>query len=268
MDKNNDQETPVHRYRYSFLLSAVAAAFSASATLAAPPAIQVLAEVHAASRLAVGRLDRVPAEGDVVRETSYVGTVTAQGLGEIMGWGQDRFDNVDPDTVLAIQIGFGQALREVEELPEGDADFGYDVLREATARIRGHLDGIRQAVDQAEDGGERTRRETRQAAGLLAHHAGEIVGSPLTPDNVLGKALVLRTLDVGFTTLKADLESFPDLAEPTNGAMSSLAVLRDIPPACSSEPEPTDECLSEMTGTMGAAFTSIEEAVAGSRQVD
>ena len=254
-------------YKYSFLLTA---ALAASSALAAPPAAQVLAEVHAASRLAVGRLDRLPAEGDVAHETVYVTGVTAQGLGEIMGWGQDRFDNVDPETVMAIQAGFAQALRAAEDLPEGDpgSTFGYPDLQDAAGAIRGYLDSIRQAVDQASVGGGRTRQETRQAAALLTHHAGEIVGSPITPGGAAARDLLLRSLDTGFSALKTDLESFPDLREPTNSAMSTLAVLRDLPPSCSTDPNPTDACLGDVAETMKSAFATFEAAVAATRRID
>lgn len=251
----------MNRYKYSFLLAATLAV----AGHAAPPAVQVLAEVHAASRVAVGLLDRLPDSGDVLTEVDYVGTVTAQGLGEIMGWGQDRFDNVDPAVVATIQAGFAGAFREVEKLPQGDADFGYDALQTITKDIRAHLDGIRSAAASGEAS---TRREVRETAAILTFHAQEIVGSPIVSNNTVGKALVQRNLDLGFTTMKADLASFPDLAEPTSGAMAELAVLRDVPPPCAAEPAPSDACLEGMTDTMEAAFTAIDEAVDASRQAD
>lgn len=240
-----------------------AAAFAALALVtslhAAPPAEQVMAEVNAAARIAVSLLDQLPAEGDVAQESAYVGGVSAAGLGEIMGWGQDRFDNVDPAITATLTAEFTQAFRALEGLPEDGGGIGYSQLQHVATTVRGHIDAIRAAVDQEPEPG-RTRQELFKLAEFLTHHADELAGSPIYPNNRVAATVAMRTATTATRTLEADLASFPELAAQVEPQMGSIRGLATAPPACMLDAEPSDACLEGFSQTFRQPLASIAAA--------
>src|SRR5947208_16145275 len=84
---------------------------------APPPAAVVKANVHAATSLALAKLEQMATAGDAAtlhREATLVQLDAAEGLGASMGWGQDYWDAVEPAVTAQIVTHFQAAFHALE----------------------------------------------------------------------------------------------------------------------------------------------------------
>jgi hypothetical protein len=190
-----------------------------------PPAEQVKAEVHGAANLAVRLVALTPASGDVETEAVLLGTVASQSLGEIMGWGADRFDNVDAAAVRALKVHFAAAYRAMQALDAAPGD--YSVVTKLAATLTTHFTAIRDAFAVPAS----AKKELHQMAALSQFHFEELPQSPVTPAGPLGMALATRTLKATQEALAAGLVAFPQIQETVKPQMAELAALLQTPPA-------------------------------------
>jgi len=214
----------------------------------APPAEEVLSQLHSASRLGTSMLAEPAAGADPQARTGYVGSIASTTLGMLMGWGQDRFDNVDPEVVATFTQHFGAAFRKLEAFPPGG--FDDETLAEAQAALRGHFEAIRSLTGSPA----RARRQLHELAGFGTSLAGDFGGSPLYPSTRMEADVagaVLRALGAGS---EEEFARLPELGEELAEVRAGLEDLTTAPPECMVGPEPTEACLRGF-GEAAAAFT-------------
>lgn len=186
-----------------------------------PPATEVRANVHAAATLALGLLDRTPTAGDAAQESAIFQTVAAGGLGEVMGWGQNYWDNVDPAVTKKVLAAFQAAFRLLDGL--GDSTLSLPALQAARTKLAPHFTTMRTAVAGTDL--PQRKLEAATLAKLTRFHLAEMPGSPMTTPSA-GLVLAPRTIEAGAAGLEAGLSGHPDLLARIAPALSKLRALK------------------------------------------
>lgn len=223
----------------------------------APPAAQVLAEVHAASSLGSATITRIPVQGSLQDEITVCQHFAASGLGTVMGWGQDRFDNIDPSVVAHIVENFQRAFRFLERFSSGGT-IDYPKVVAASRTLQGHFDAIRTVVSGGNDSTQR-KRELHQLSKLLVHLTENSAGNPTIPSPRIGVIISLRTLAAGLDRLDVGLAPFPLLKQKLTGELASLRTLVSSPPSCSTSTSPGTSCLEEIRDRALPALQKVTE---------
>lgn len=205
-------------------LHAIALVLIAAPLFAAPPppAAEVRANVHAASTLALGLLERTPGAGDAAQETAIFQTVAAAGLGEVMGWGQNYWDNVDPVVTKKVLAAFQAAFRLLEGL--GESTLSFAALQTAKSRLTPHFATMRTAVAAPATDLPQRKQEAATLAKLVRFHLAELPGSPMTTPPA-GLQLALRTIGAGAAGLESALSGHPDLLAKIAPTLAKLRAL-------------------------------------------
>lgn len=207
-----------------------------------PPAAGVKANVHAASSLAANLLALTPASGELETEAAMVQHAATSGLGEVMGWGTNYWDAVEPAVRDAVLKQFQAAYKLLATVFD-DPRLDYSALLAAARKLAGHFSTMR-AVTGASDTAGRTR-EVRTVAKLAAHHLGELAGTPLISDPAVRVAVALRTLRAAVRALEDDLAALPALAAAVRADLATLKAMSIKPPECAAAPD--DACLTRIT---------------------
>jgi hypothetical protein len=185
----------------------------------APEAAQVKAEVQAAANLAVRLVAQTPASGDTETEAVLLATVASSSLGEIMGWGADRFDNVEPALVKKLQVHFAAAYRSLDVLNAAPAD--YSVVTKLAATLTTHFTALSTAFTTEGN----AKKELHQLVSLAQFHFEEMPQSPVTPQGPMGLTVALRTLKATNAALDAGLTPFPQIREQVKAQLAELSAL-------------------------------------------
>lgn len=210
-------------FRSLLALTLGAALLVSAPASAAPAAVEVKANVHGATTLALALLSLTPAAGSAEAESALVQHVASSGLGEVMGWGQDYYDNVEPAVVNAITTNFQAAFRLMESAFNGTPSFPQ--LAKAVKQLSGHFEKMRTAVAAPAADAAQQKRQVHVLAGLVAHHLRELPGSPLLESATLKLTVGVRTLKAGTAALEAGLAALPAVAGQVAPQVASLKAL-------------------------------------------
>lgn len=227
-----------------------------TAAFAAPPAPEVLAEVRAVSALSVGFMERVNPEGDLGAETATLFHGLYAGLGEVMGWGQDRFDNVDPAVTARITEQFTQLYRYLEGLGDPSSGFTAAQVKEISGKGRSSFQGF---VDAASSGTPDIRHEIGFTAKLLHFHVTEVTGDGSISEPRARPLLVVRYATVGLARLELLLEDAPDLRRKVAAELEDVRAFLATPRDCG-DTDPA-ACAEAWANSLRAPLEAIENAL-------
>jgi hypothetical protein len=209
----------------SLLALTLGVALLVPAAKAAPAAAEVKANVHGAATLTLALFALTPTSGNAEVESALLQHVASSGLGEVMGWGQDYYDNVEPAVVNAITTNFQAAFRLLESAFSG-ATPSFAQLTKTVKQLSGHFEKMRTAVAAPAADAAQVKRQAHVLAGLVVHHLKELPESPLLESPALKLTVGVRTVKAAVAALEAALAALPSVSgqvAPQIAALKALA---------------------------------------------